>query len=54
MVDADEYRCPSCDSSRLESIVSAALENKLLECQECRRVYAIIRTPDGATRLVPV
>jgi len=54
MVAADEYRCPGCDSNHLESIVSAVLENELLECQECRRVYAIVRASDGTTRLVPV
>ena len=54
MVDAVRYRCPGCDSTYLESIISKALENELLECQECRRIYAIVRASDGTTRLVPV
>jgi len=54
MADADKYRCPNCDARLLDRIVSRAVENELLECQECRRVYAIIRASDGTTRLVSV
>jgi hypothetical protein len=52
MLAASDFRCPACDSTHLDSVVSRALEHELLECQECRRVYAMVRAPDGTMRLV--
>jgi len=50
MAESKAYRCPSCNSEKLASVQSAALDSELLECQDCGRAYG----PDGNARLVSV
>jgi len=54
MAESKALRCPSCNSLRLASVQTTALDSELLECQDCGRAYEVKYQPDGKARLVSV
>ena len=54
MPDTDEHRCPNCDSMDLVMIDTKAIEDELIECRSCMKLYRVEYEPSGATRLMAV
>lgn len=50
----EDQHCPSCGSTDLASIETAAMDSELLQCQNCRRAYEVKFSPDGSVKLVAV
>ena len=52
MLNTEDHRCPSCDSTDLVIIDTKAISDELLECQGCKSIYQLEYQSDGTTRLV--
>ena len=52
MIDTEDHRCPTCDSTDLVIIDTKAIADKLLECRGCKSIYQMEHQSDGTTRLV--
>jgi hypothetical protein len=54
MFTSDEYLCPNCASMNLVSVQTTAIDDELLECQSCKRLFAVKHKADGSAWLMAV
>ena len=54
MIGSDDLRCPDCGTTDLIVIHTAAIDDELLECRGCMKLYQLGYEADGTTaKLVP-
>jgi hypothetical protein len=46
--------CAGTDRNHLASVQIRSIDDELLECQSCQRLYRVEGEPDGTSRLVPL